>query len=500
MSTFQERLDNAAGSTTCQILSAGGSALVGAGAWNLATGVPGVAALTVGSVALLASNYACDWDPQGESTLPSAEGIASGQCMETEGCDLVLVRPDPFGNYTGPVRKLISSVASGTYPNGTPRCTTTWINCDGDTVSDDEAISQTWPITTYVRDGGTCVGDPSPPNPPAYPDYEYEEPAGPDGEPGCSLTVNVLGWGANADGTVAPIYKISPKTELRADGGVIGGCNFEPVVYYQPKPPGGGPGGGGGDGDPPYTIPFVPGGDGDDPEWLRLLKNALAGAAGNLLASAIKELLEQPVEGVKYEMLAPCDFDAEGNQLLWEGEIPEQKADLAILDRLDAISNQLTQHLQWKTPICKPEKPELRGSWVTTRWISDEKMDHSGKRLRKLLRYRSESSRDLGQLSAYWQDFTWNAGDIIVFHKGAWWGTPKVWAETQEEGQRVLRFAAAEAGIDPDQAGEWGVSGSSSSRYGMSGTMRIQRYEGFPWVAKRSSPEWPNQLALQSDS
>ena len=82
-------------------------------------------------------------------------------------------------------------------------------------------------------------------------------------------------------------------------------------------------------------------------------------------------------------------------------------------------------------------------------------MDHSGKRLRKLLRYRSESSRDLGQLSAYWQDFTWNAGDIIVFHKGAWWGTPQVWAASQEEGQRVLRFAAAEAGIDPDQVGEW---------------------------------------------
>ena len=159
----------------------------------------------------------------------------------------------------------------------------------------------------------------------------------------------------------------------------------------------------------------------------------------------------------------------------------------------------IQQHLLWKTPICKPEKPELRGSWVTTRWISDEKMDHSGKRLRKLLRYRSESSRNLGQLSAYWQDFTWTAGEVCVIHKGAWWGTPQVWASTQEEGQRVLRFAAAEAGLDPDKAGEWGTSRSSSPRYGMSGTMRIQRYQGFPWVAQRSGADWPNTLALQGD-
>ena len=500
MSTFQERLDKAAGSTTCQILQAAGSSLVGFGAWNLAAGGAGVVPITLGGAALLASNYACDWDPNGSSTLPSESLIQPGSCMETDGCYLMLKRLGGTGNYTGPVKKLISCEYSGTYPNGTPKVTTTWINCDDQIQTDDEAAVDLLPLATSVRDPGVCVGDPAPPGEPTFPPYEYVEP----GEGGCSLTVNVLGFGQNADGTVAPIYKIEPAaSEGRAGGGVIGGCNFEPVVYYQPKPEGGGPGGGGsggGGGEPPYTIPFVDGGPEDDPEWLKLLKQALATAAGNLLANALADLFEQPVDGVTYLMPAPCDFDEEGNRLEWTGEIPAQKYQPAVLDRLDAISNQLSQHLQWKTPTCAGTKPELRGSWVTTRWISDEKMVDSGRRLRKLLRYRSESARDLGQLSAYWQDFTWQAGHVIVFHKGAWWGTPKVWAASQEEGQRVLRFAAAEAGLDPDQVGEWGVSGSRSSRYGMSGTMRIQRYEGFPWVASRSGPEWPNTLALSRDS
>jgi hypothetical protein len=116
-----------------------------------------------------------------------------------------------------------------------------------------------------------------------------------------------------------------------------------------------------------------------------------------------------------------------------------------------------------------------------------------------LFRYRTKSTRDLGQLSAYWEAFTWEAGDVCVFHKGAWWGTPQVWAASQEEGQRVIRFAAAEAGIDPDQNGEWGISSSRSPRYGMSGTMTIEMHEGFPWVSSRQGPSFPNTLALMQD-
>jgi hypothetical protein len=175
-------------------------------------------------------------------------------------------------------------------------------------------------------------------------------------------------------------------------------------------------------------------------------------------------------------------------------------------DAFEALSQQntqimamLQQHMLWKTPICKPEKPALEGQWVTTRWMSDEKVVGSERRLRKLFRYRTKSTRDVGQLSAFWEDFTWRSGPVIVTHQGSWWGDPQVWAETEAEGKRVIRFAAGEAGIDPDQVGEWRISSSRAPRYGMSGTMRIQRFEGFPWVAKRDGANWPNYLAKAGD-
>lgn len=145
------------------------------------------------------------------------------------------------------------------------------------------------------------------------------------------------------------------------------------------------------------------------------------------------------------------------------------------------------------------EKPKLEGVWVTTRWISCQKMEHSGRRLRKLFRYRSKGGRFLPQLTAWWTNFQWEAGDTCVIHKGAWWGTPQVWAATEAEGKRVIRFAASEAGIDPDQVGEWQVTSASAPRIGMSGTMRVHLKDGFPWVASRPGSDFPNLLALPVD-
>ena len=499
MSTFQERLDNAAGGATCQILSAGGSALVGAGAWSLATGGPGVAALTVGSLALLASNYACTWDPEGESSLqPGFSNIAPGQCLEADQCQLWLTDVHNTQWNGSKVRKLNYIVDDGFYPNGTPRVKYSYINCDFEEIIA-TGSGNDMPITTEVKNGANCVGDPSPEPPIEYPPYDYVEPDGPNGEPGCSLTVNVLGWGVNNDGTSAPIFKIEPKQELKAGGGIIGGCNFEPVVYYQPKPPGNGPGGGGGDGDPPYTIPFVDGGDEGDPEWLRLLKNALAGAAGNLVASAIKELLEQPYEGVDYSMPAPCDVDENAIPLLWTGQIPEQKFEPAVLDRLDAISSQITQHLQWKTPICAPEPIELEGDFRTISFRSDETSPYGKSRLRKRLRYRSVSGIGLGELVDYWKDFTFEAGPVVVGHIGGPWGTPQVWASSEDEAKRVLRHAAGEAGFDPDQVGQWRVGSSDSARYGVSGTMRVDTTGGYYWITARDGSDNRPIVATSSE-
>lgn len=168
--------------------------------------------------------------------------------------------------------------------------------------------------------------------------------------------------------------------------------------------------------------------------------------------------------------------------------------------RMDALAWMINNAQLIPYTSCAPKKPVLEGQWVTTRWESDQKMDHSGRRLRKLFRYRTKSTRDLGQLSAYWEDFTWHAGDVIVWHEGAWWGSPKVWAQSTEEGQRVIRHAASEAGIDPDQVGRWKSGSSHSPRYGMSGNMRILKKQGFPWVASRSGEDYPNYLGKAYDS
>ena len=156
-----------------------------------------------------------------------------------------------------------------------------------------------------------------------------------------------------------------------------------------------------------------------------------------------------------------------------------------MLDRLDAISSQLTQHLQWKTPICSPEPVQLEGDFRTISFRSDETSPYGKSRLRKRLRYRSLSGIGLGELVDYWKDFTWEAGSVVVGHVGASWGSPQVWAASADEGKRVLLHAAGEAGIDPNQVGEWRIGSSNSARYGVSGTMRVDTTKGFYWITAR---------------
>ena len=499
MATFQENLDAAAEAATCQILQAGGSALVGAGAWSLAAGGAGLVPIALGSAALLASNYGCSWNTEGEPTVPTDNLIVPGSCMETNGCGLIVYRKGGERQYLGTVQKLVSVVRNGTYDNGTPKITTTWIDCDGVLQSDDEAAGDVLPVSTEVAEGFVCGGDVAPNGDPIFPPYEYTDPI----PKGCSLTVNVLGWGAEADGSIAPIFKIEPSTDKRASGGVIGGCNFEPVVYYQPKPPRGGGGGGeggGGDGNPPYTIPFSDGQDPDgQPEWLKLLKTALAAAAGNLVIDAIQSIFESQYPGVVYEMPAPCNTDDEGQPLVWTGDIPQQQFNAAVLDRLDAISAQITQHLQWKTPICLPEQPPLEGDFRTISFISDETSPFGKSRLRKRLRYRSSNGQDLDALVDHWKDFAWESGPVRVRWTGGAWGTVEVWAASESEGQRVIQHAAGEAGFDAFETGGWSTRVSSSTRLGVRGTMRVNTRGGYYWITARDGSNNRPLVARQSD-
>jgi hypothetical protein len=213
----------------------------------------------------------------------------------------------------------------------------------------------------------------------------------------------------------------------------------------------------------------------------------------------LMQIFERPLPSEEFSISAVCDEPLEdGSQPRTTVILPKEKWADRLISQSTVVPDLLQAHLGYKTPTCGSSKVPLEGDWVTTRWLSDEKMDHSGRRLRKLFRYRSQSTRDLVELSSYWECFSWRSGPVCVRHTGSWWGDPQVWAESAEEGKRVIRHAAAEAGIDPDQTGRWAVSGSRSPRYGMSGTMRIHVHKGFPWVASRDGASWPNYLAKQA--
>ena len=162
--------------------------------------------------------------------------------------------------------------------------------------------------------------------------------------------------------------------------------------------------------------------------------------------------------------------------------------------RMDALAWMINNAQLIPYTACKNEKPVLEGDWVTLRFQSDEPSPNSNRVIRKLLRYRSKSNASLGSITDYWRGFTWTTGPVVVTHKDAWWGTPQVWAVSADEGKRVLRHVAGEAGIDPDQVGRWEISGSRNARYGVSLPVRFADLDGGPWVTQRDEASGPAEI------
>jgi hypothetical protein len=112
--------------------------------------------------------------------------------------------------------------------------------------------------------------------------------------------------------------------------------------------------------------------------------------------------------------------------------------------------------------------------------------------LRKLLRYRDQTGASLQAHTNHWLGFEWEAGPVCVIHKGAPWGTPQVWAASSEEGKRVIRHAAAIAGVNPDQEGQWIITGSTDPRYGRTGRMALR--ELGPDAVAVTKRDGPNEM------
>jgi hypothetical protein len=73
-------------------------------------------------------------------------------------------------------------------------------------------------------------------------------------------------------------------------------------------------------------------------------------------------------------------------------------------------------------------------------------------------------------MAAHWRDFSWRCGPFIVRWVSDLWPELKVWAESEEEGKRVILHALDHFGASADQ-GEWYLSYVDNKRNGKIGTV-----------------------------
>lgn len=218
-----------------------------------------------------------------------------------------------------------------------------------------------------------------------------------------------------------------------------------------------------------------------------------------LAVGLLSELLDgwgTAVPGVDYEVTENCtgkDYGDDGppKYSVTVDEAPDAMA--AVLARLDALAGLEQGNFELAQKTCKI-RPGKEGKWVTVNFESDAHSPQNNRPLRKQLRYRDLSNSDASAHSRHWDSFTWEAGPVCVIHSGHSWGVPQVWAASESEGKRVIRFAASIAGVDPDKDGKWQTTVSSNPRFGQFGAMRVKKIWGFNSVSKRDGSNGPPEL------
>ena len=482
MTAFNEKLNRAAEGATCRLLDTIGEGLIYAGAASIVAGGAGVVPITFGAAALMASQYGCSWDPDAPGPPPSGEGQVGG-CLQVQvRAEVVFKGNGPTQPTSPPLewRRLDKAIFTGINPDGRYTYTLEGLNGSGTPTSLPGVSVGADYVPGYFTlnsdASNPCTDDkpiPTPPNP-VIPPYEHTDPVD-----GCKIIVNFKGFQTDEKGHLNPVYKMEPGPETRTDGGRIGGCTFNNIVYT------GAPIGGGGE--PPVVGPWDPEWDeGDDPfPWKDWLLDVLAGAVGSQIAALINEIFDLPYKGTTYRLVSVCELDEDGEPVSKEvlQEIPSANTFSAVIKRIDALVPLLQGQKDFKQPICAPVKPQ--GEFRTIGFISENRSPNGRDYLRKRLRYRSMSGLGLGELIDYWKNFEFDAGPVTVKHRGASWGTITVWAASADEGKRVIRHAAGEALIDADQTGRWEISGSSSARLGMPGRMKVNSKGGYYWITAR---------------
>jgi hypothetical protein len=486
---FAEDLAAVAKSAMCGLLANGGNLaavnIIKNGVRTPASAVVGLGA----GLGLLALNYACNYDPN--QTKPGTESPLTGCSKAGSGSHLRVKarrRSDnvevDFSLSGLDIVKEITKVERGTAQNGDPQVTV-WQKLD-DGYENPIAINLTTYFNPYtvVTGAGSCDAQGAwPPGAPTW-DTPVTAPSG------CQMIVNLDSFLMNEDGSLRPVMKIRPAASALATGGVIGGCNFNPIVYV-----GGDDGGGGGD--PPWYVPWQdqPDGPGGEPWWYSLLR----GTAGGLVSAAVGKLLDEifaaKLPATVYRLRSVCETGTSGGavDLVREVVIPSSKVLDGIAARLDALPV-LTQGLKdFKQPVCSDHTPK-NGIAHRVRFISAGVSPRNGKRYLKDLGYRDQSGRPLAEHREHWKTFRWESGPFLVSSRGLPWGQPQVWAASFEEGRRVLTHAAAIAGVDvSSESHRWFERVSYSARIGAVESFGVARDRtGEVWVVTRDSPDgWP---------
>ena len=473
----QQKYEAAANAALCNMLSSAGGAAASYVVWGLVT--PGPfdewGALAVAGISGLAYSHSCQWDTAGAGT---DAVLLPGSCLKSIDGHFTIYAGEQGGfRYALEtfVKELSSVTATteGEFCNGTP-CTR-WrfvgVKFDDTPLDKSTYVFDHESIWTEIQ-AGTCaepVPDGTPPPP-----YTWTDP-----DDGCQINVSFQGWTVDASNGVGAAWKLEPAATPFASGGIIGGCNFSPVLYYQP------PGGGGGP-----TFPWLPGpdGEGGEPWWVDLIRALAAGVAGAAANDLLKKLFETRYAAGGRTIRAACQYKEDGTPETLTVTYPEETYQQRVLTALDAIVAFQQQILLWKTPICSGSGTPVTGDAVTINWVSDEYSPNGNDRIRKIFTYFDQVGSTLEQTVAHWKDFTWNAGPVVVSCIGTPLGKPQVWADSVDEAKRVIQHAATIAGVDLAKA-NWQVAPPKSSRYGLAGLMRVHRSDhGILGITKRNGP------------
>jgi hypothetical protein len=455
--TFLQNLDKAASVAICTWLSNGGNGALG-GAVVAGLAVPGgqVPALAAG-LGVMALNYGCTFDP----TTPIPPTTDTGFCHEAAGgtVDFDMWRPGQGIIWWTRMHKRIDSITAEQRPgySGGPRWFVKGIDIQGKPFDYGGPPIQAGDYYKVTPRGAACSDFEPPSTPAPLPPVTY---TGGDAE--CNINVEFVSWVVEEDGNVRPVMKMSPATQTLASGGVIGGCNFNPVIYS--GPPGGG-------GEPPWFAPWAPGpdGPGGEPWWYPLMRGAAAGAVGAVVGELLDKLFPKKLPGVLYRLTSVCELNANGDPISQavERSIPEMETFAGLDARLGALVDIAQGLKDFRQPICPTERFRPVGEMVSVNFQSSSDEVPAKDRVRKEFRYRDQNSHPESFHIDHWRSFSWLTGPVIVKSTGLSWGQPQVWAATADEGKRVIAHAAAAAGVDlTDPRHQWEVSTTASPRYG----------------------------------